>query len=48
MDDRVADINIWNGTLDDLRAWVGETVHEEPSLEEKVEALWIYHPELHP
>jgi GH25 family lysozyme M1 (1,4-beta-N-acetylmuramidase) len=48
MNDRVADINVWDGTLNELRAWVGDNVEDEPTLEEKVEALWIYHPELHP
>jgi hypothetical protein len=50
------DVNRFYGSLSDLRAFVGITTGTEPptpppdglSDHEKVEALWAYHPEIHP
>lgn len=44
--DRVVDINIWNGTLDEMREWVGE-MPAGLSDSEKLARLWAAHPELH-
>ncbi len=41
------DINLYNGTLDELRAWAGlEPAPVGLTLAEKVEKLWAGHPEL--
>jgi hypothetical protein len=46
------DLNFFNGSLDELKAWCGlAPVEEEPmgelSLAEQVRLLWEMHPELH-
>jgi hypothetical protein len=43
------DINVFDGTAEELRAWFGTLLTPPPPLtiEQKVEALWVHHPELH-
>ncbi len=49
MESKGLDMNWYNGSLEDLRAWAGVSVGPtpEPTLEEKVARLWAAHPELH-
>jgi len=46
---RAVDINVFDGTAEELRAWFGTLLTPPPPLtiEQKVEALWVHHPELH-
>jgi len=45
MESKAVDMDWYNGSLDDLRAWAGGKP-PEPTLEEKVARLWAAHPEL--
>ena len=48
------DLNAYNGTLADMKTWLGVVeeplppLEPEPTLEEQVSLLWAAHPELHP